>query len=325
MPNVCHNTVEVRGKDEDVKTFVEYMRTNNKYETGEDCAFDFGKILPHPPWFKLYDQMKEKWLNDRGFENDIYYQITIRKLYNEALEMAGLGHLRGCDIRNLNEDEAKSLQAVKDKVETFSINDLEPSHSSKDAENEWEDLVWGISGNWRDSIEEQSEGYARYYFATGWGYPEDIYKAMLIMFPHLTFEITGWSFENMDNLIIRKRPEPEPEDRKSIRSWDCLIGPYKKKYSMEYVEINELIDPQHPEWKQATEYLKMDTAAAFHKQRVILPLTGKEWYDYESLNRDEIYKYWRKYPVCSRELDEYLMKNPVEGKNVQLKNSVDEF
>jgi hypothetical protein len=323
MPNICNSTVEVKGKDEDVKNFVEYMRTNNKFGKGKDRVFDFDKILPRPPWFTLYDQMKNKWLNDRGFKNYIDYQFTIRKNYNEALEMAGLGHLRNCNISDLNEDEAKALQAVRDKMEIFSINDLEPSYSYENAENKWEDLVWGTLGNWRDSIEEQSEGYARYHFVTGWGYPEKLYCTMLTMFPHLNFEITGWSFENMDNLIIRKMVESE--DLNSIESESYLIGPYGKKYSTEYVEINEFIDPQHPEWKQATEYLEMDTAIAFRKQTLILCLTGKEWYDYESLNRDKLFEYWRKYPVCSRELDEYLMKNPGEGKNVQIKNSLFEL
>jgi hypothetical protein len=306
MPNICQNTVEVRGKDEDVKTFVEYMRTNNKNGTGEDYAFDFEKILPRPPWFHLHDQIIKKWWNDRGFENVDDYHITMNKLYNEALEKAGLGHLRGCYISDLNEDQAKSLQAIKDNVEPFSKSELPPDNSFSSGGHKWDRLVWGTAENWRDSIEEQSEGYARYSFDTAWGYPNDLYMAMYTMFPHLTFEITGWSFENMDNLIIRRRPEPK--DRSSIELTCYLIGPYEILYSEEYVEINKLILPQHPEWKQATEYLEMDTAVAYRKQRLILHLTGKEWYDYEPMDRQE--------------LEDYLMVNPVAGTNEQVMQSI---
>src|SRR5262249_12674852 len=57
MPNWCECDLIVTGPEARVKEFL-------KYAEGDDCAFDFNRLIPYPQKFRLLDEAAERWDED---------------------------------------------------------------------------------------------------------------------------------------------------------------------------------------------------------------------------------------------------------------------
>ena len=198
MPNWCQNNMTVTGSKEDVESFLQKTKSEEK-------NFDFNKILPMP---------KELDIDDCSVSEDAY------KFYYGTQAMKPLNYIPS--------DEKKILaDAYKNNKEIF-------GHTTWYG---WCREKWGVKWNASDSkvgetVKMRSRDLYRVniYFETAWDIPRGVYEEIAKQHPELKFSITideegGWFYGK----IVIKNGEVKEYLKKGIRAG----GPFSDREETE--------------------------------------------------------------------------------------------
>lgn len=150
MPNWCDNTVIVTGPDDEIKRFVDFVRS-------EESDFDFNRIAPMP------EELKK--IHIEGSEIDGVYVTRWREemIDGEKVDVA------------ISEDEENRLS------EKYGASDW-----YEWATDNW-GTKWNTSSE--DMSADIDTDMARYYFNTAWAPPFPVIQKASSLFPKLHFTL----------------------------------------------------------------------------------------------------------------------------------------
>ena len=155
MPNWCENTVIVTGPEDEIKRFIDFVRS-------EESDFDFNRIAPIP------EELKD-------------------------IHVGGITIVSADGDKQYKNWRTKMVDGVEENVPVTDdeVKELKQKYGASDW-YEWATDNWGTK--WNTDSEDMSadidNDMARYYFNTAWAPPFPVIQKASSLFPQLHFTLT---------------------------------------------------------------------------------------------------------------------------------------
>lgn len=260
MPNWVTNRVIVIGSSADVKSLVDFVKS-------DDCSFDFNNIVPMPKSLDIgcdsfNDDAIAYYLTDRLTKTASQCRLSkyIHNHFDKKWHLTVCKRIRDSIISGNRDDAA--LDSL------YTLGSVLISNKKKYGCYTWYDWRcknWGTKWNAHESQSEYCDGddEARFYFDTAWSGVSEVISVLARKFPSLTLKYmyveeqgplyTGsFKFEN-GQCVDNYEPESESDDAYAImfELWgneDDYVKVPGEGY-VSYYEHEEEYDTFYRQWK----------------------------------------------------------------------------